>query len=121
MQIAELPKRLKLMVLILKRGKGEKAMEMLSREHNHFNMVLYGEGTANAAVMDLLGLTDKRRDVVFCVLRAERVEQAQAELIEAFHMNEPGNGIAFTLPINSVGGMRTLRILASHFTQEESK
>lgn len=119
MQSQPAPRRLKLMVLILNRGQGERAMEKLGKSQNHFNLLLYGEGTANAAVMDLLGLTDKRRDVVFSVLREEKVAEAQAMLRAAFHMDEPGNGIAFTIPITSVGGLRTLRIIASHFMQEE--
>lgn len=114
------PKRLRLLVLILERGAGEKAIQLLSKNRNHFNLSLHGEGTANTAVMDLLGLTDKRRDVVLSVLREEWLEEAMEDVRQSLHLDRPGNGIAFTIPINSVAGMRTLRIIASHFQQEDS-
>lgn len=121
MQIQEMPKRLKLMVLIVNRGIGDQAIRLLSENHNFFNLLLLGEGTANAALRDLLGLADKRRDVVFSVMRDEWLPEAMADLRRAFHMDQPGNGICFTIPINSVGGLRTLRIIASHFEQEQEE
>lgn len=115
MHIPDTPKRLKLLVLILKRGEGEHAIRMLSQEHNYFNLLSLGEGTATTAIMDYLGLTDKRRDVVFSVLREERLSETMEEVRTTFHLDKPGHGIAFTIPINSVGGLRTLRIIASQF------
>lgn len=121
MHIPDAPKRLKLMVLILKRGEGDHAIRMLSKNHNHFNLLSLGEGTANTAIMDYLGLTDKRRDVVFSVLREEWLHETMDEVRRTFHLDEPGNGIAFTIPINSVGGLRTLHIIASHFDSTQEK
>lgn len=121
MHMPDAPKRLKLMVLILKRGEGDHAIRVLSKDHNHFNLLSHGEGTANIAIMDYLGLTDKRRDVVFSVIREERLAEAMDDVRRTFHLDEPGNGIAFTIPINSVGGHRTLHLIASDFDFQENK
>lgn len=113
------PTSIKLLVTIVNRGVGDKVIQRFSDLHSHFNMILLGHGTARSDIMDLLGLTETGRDVILSVMREENVARALRLLRDEFHLEEPGCGIAFTIPINSVGGVRTLRLIASQFSEEE--
>lgn len=113
------PASIKLLVTIVNRGMGDKIIQRLASDHNHFNLILLGHGTAKPDIMDYLGLTETSRDVVLSVVREEQVHRALDLLRGEFHLEQPGHGIAFTIPINSVGGIRTLRLIASQFSEEE--
>ena len=114
-----------LLLTIVDRGKGDSVAKLLSREGVMIQHIALGTGTANTGIMALLGLKDTAKDVVCSFVRSDAAPGAMRRLSHALEIDLPGRGIAFTLPVGSVGGSQTMRYLmgadAPEDSQEESK
>lgn len=95
-------KKIKLMITIVDRGKGEKLTEMFRENCSMYNIISLGKGTAKSEILDYLGLGQTEKDIVLSVVPEERVHSIMNSLREKMHLKEPGNGVAFTIPIGSV-------------------
>lgn len=112
--MADVPiEKLKLMITVVDRGQGEGLSEKLRQAGCYLNFVLLGDGTADTALMDMLGLSEKRKDVVITLMRASRAREILGMVDRALELNTPGNGIAFTIPFSSVGGQKTYQLLVN--------
>lgn len=114
---------LSLLVTIVDRGKAESVTALLSREGANNHTVALGRGTAHKGVLSLLGLKDTDKDVVFSFLNSHVAAGALRRLSYAVDMDRPGKGIAFVVPVGSVGGAATLKLLGGDDAraQEEEK
>ncbi len=80
-------------------------------------MTIRGRGTVKSEVLTALGLGDSRRSVTACIIKVENEETVLTKLNRKMHFDQPGNGVAFTIDIDSVGGLKTLEYLCgSHAT-----
>ena len=98
------PNQLVLLVTIVNKGKGTFFADFLQTFGANLQMSFVGSGTARGDLIELLGLKDNRRSILFSVVRAERVDAILAALEERFHTVNSGTGIAFTVPLSSVIG-----------------
>ena len=105
---------LKLMVAIVDRGQGERITESCAAVGATNSMICLGHGTANSHILEILGLGETDKDIVMTVLRGDRAHNVMRQLDEELQLRLPGRGIAFTIPINSVGGPRTLELLSGN-------
>lgn len=112
-------RRIKLMVTIVARGWGDKIVEEFRANGIRFNIVQLGKGTADSELMHLLGLGTSEKDIVLSVVRDYRVAEAFDILNRKFDFANPGTGIAFTIPIASVGGLKTLHIISGLHERRE--
>ena len=71
-----------------------------------------GRGTANSEILDYLGLGESEKMILLATAGPAEVQQILQSFREQMHFDKPGSGIAFTVPITSVGGMTTLKILS---------
>ena len=102
---------IRLLVTIVDRGKGQGVADLLKRGGSLFHTILLGHGTAKKELLDYLGLGETEKDVVLSALSAEIGPLALRRLNQAMRLDVPGGGIAFTIPIASVGGAKTLSYL----------
>lgn len=109
------PQKIKMLITIVDRGKGEKIAEMLRENNVLYNMILLGNGTAKSELLDYLGLGQTEKDIVLSVINEDDVQTVMKKLNENMHMAEPGNGIAFTIPISSVDSSSALEFICSMF------
>ena len=109
---------LKLLLTIVDRDKGEAVSRLLTREGVMIQFIALGTGTANQGLLALMGLKDTAKDVVFSFMRAGVAAQAMQRLRYALEIDQPGRGIAFTVPIGSGGGSQTVRYLSGADAQE---
>lgn len=105
------PKHLKLLITIVDRGKGQIAVDLLLKRRVLFHRIVLGHGTARSEWLDLLGVGDPAKDIVFTVLPEVYTHEAMRALRRTLQFDNPGHGIAFSIPIGSVGGQRALAIL----------
>lgn len=105
-------KRVKLMFTVVDRNMGEKVVKMYQREGLYVNMMLMGWGTANSDLLDLLGLGNAEKYVILTPVKETDVERIFSCLTDEIKIKKAGHGIAFTVPIVSVGGPKTLKYLA---------
>lgn len=102
---------LRLLITIVDRGRGQQAADLLKRRGSLMHTILMGRGTARQELLDYLGLGETEKDVVISALACEGCSLALFRLNHEMRLDLPGGGIAFTIPIASVGGARTLNYL----------
>lgn len=102
---------LSMLVTIVDRGKGDAVAELLRHEGVLLHYIQLGHGTAHKGILSLLGLKDTDKDVVFSFVRSGVAARSMRRLSYALEMDLPGRGIAFTIPVGSVGGAQALHYL----------
>lgn len=110
----EAPQKLKVLVLIVGRNKAEFYMDLLQSTGANLQLAMLGRGTANREMLDLLGLSDSDKSVIFSVVREDRAKETLALIDEKFHTVRGGKGIAYTIPMTSVVGVAIYRFLSDN-------
>ena len=80
-----------------------------------------GAGTAVQEMLATLGLEKSEKAVLFAIITADTWPKIQKALRRQMRIDVPGTGIAFIIPLSSIGGKRALQFLTEHqtFTLEE--
>ncbi len=100
------------MLTITNRRMAETLPDYLEEQGASLTLCSLAQGTANDAVLDMWGLADTERALLFSVVPASRERALLRGLVRDRQLDLPGNGIAFTIPVQSVGGARTLQYLS---------
>ncbi len=103
---------LKVMMIIIDRNKTEKLLAKLEQLGVNFPHVFRAEGTAKSEILNVLGVGHSEKSIVFSTVTQDTVLKVKDVLTKDFDILKKGNGIAFTIPITSVGGPATLQILS---------
>lgn len=102
---------LKLLCIIVDREKVDKTETAVRKAGASFCHICYGKGTAKNDLLYVLGLGETEKGVIFAAVSEEKREKIFALLKKDFNFDNPGAGIAFTVPLASVGGPASLKIL----------
>ena len=78
-------------------------LEFYQANHVDANMVTLGRGTANSEMLDYLGLEESEKTVILSVVTGEVWKTLKKGLRQQFKIDIPGTGIAFTVPVSSIG------------------
>ncbi|MDE6758650.1 MAG: hypothetical protein K2J89_05170 [Clostridia bacterium] len=114
--------RLKLLITIVARKKAEYFIDLIQSFEVNMQMVVLAEGTANANILGLLGLSDSDKAVIFGVIQESKVPDAMSTLERKFQTIRDGKGVAFTVPLTSVIGTLIYGFLSNNkMTVKESK
>ncbi|MCD8384435.1 MAG: P-II family nitrogen regulator [Clostridiales bacterium] len=73
-----------------------------------------GKGTAVSEMLDYFGLESSEKTVFFSFVTGERWKLVRKGLQTRLNIDVPGTGVAFTVPMSSVGGKRTLLFLTAN-------
>ena len=86
-----------------------------------FQNVTLGRGTASSERLDMLGIEDAEKGVLLSVLTDGVWLQLKKKLVRDIRIDVPGTGIAFTIPLSSVGGRTAMRLFTrgTDFEKEE--
>ena len=77
-----------------------------------------GTGTAVQETLSTLGLEKTEKAVLFAIITADSWPRIQKALRRQMRIDVPGTGIAFIVPVSSIGGKRALLFLTEHQTLE---
>lgn len=75
------------------------------------NLVTLGQGTATSEIMDYFGLESAEKAVLFAVVTKDTWRELKKGLQNRLRIDVPGTGIAFIVPLASIGGKRELKFL----------
>lgn len=100
---------LKLLVVIVPRGKGDTVSDCLKSVGVYTTTVLYGRGTAPKHWSDLMGMGDSKNEVILAVVDASILPAAFNKLETDFHLTEAGNGVAFTVKLNGLSSKNFMK------------
>lgn len=104
-------KRIKLLIVIADRGRGEEVAEALREDGVTFNLISPAYVAAGSKLMDYLGLTSLERDIILSVVSERIAHELLNKVLYKFDLDEPENGIAFTIPISGISGPLALRYM----------
>lgn len=93
---------IKLITCIVNRGDGETVTELCAREGISCSVVLRGRGTADNAMLTMLGLGESEKDIVMLTVGQSRQGEIMEKLAVTLHLNERGKGIAFLIPFSGL-------------------
>lgn len=109
-------KRLKMLVTVVDRSKTIFYQDLLEQFEVNVQMILYGKGTANSEMLNLLGLDESDKAVILSYIKEERVKDAIDTLNEKFHKVKNGKGVAFTISLDSIIGVSMYQLLSNDRT-----
>ena len=80
-----------------------------------------GMGTASSSILDYMGLEDDEKGIRFHFVTAPVWKKVKKSLQNQLRIDVPGTGIAFVIPMSSIGGKRQLEFLiqGQEFVREE--
>ena len=112
-------RKLKWLVTVVDRTKTLFYVDLLEQFEVNVQMVLYGRGTANSQMLDLLGLAESDKSVIISFIREDKVQEALETLNEKFQKVKNGKGIAYTISMDSIIGVSMYQLLSNDRTIKE--
>ena len=106
-------KKLKLLITVVDRPKGEFYLDVISQFDVNCQLVLGGLGTAASELVELLGL-EPHKAVILSVVREDMVDTVMNCLEDKFATIRNGKGISFAVPLSSVIGVNLYQFLSDN-------
>lgn len=110
-----------MMVTVTNRSRVEKFLSFYKEKQLNVMMVTLGAGTASGDVLDYLGLEVSEKAVIFSVVTDGIWKTVKKGLENQLRIDIPGSGIAFTVPLSSIGGKRELMFLTENQGYEKGE
>ena len=114
-------KKLKVLITIVNRSKALFYTDLLEQYDVNMQMTLYGNGTANSEMLGLLGLVETEKAVIMSIVREDKIKDIKMVLTEKFDKVKDGQGIAYTIPMQSIIGVSIYQFLANNQIKKEDK
>ena len=99
------------MVTVMDRKRLRDFISLYRQRQVYVNMIALGHGTARGELLSLLGLTGSERAVSLALVTADKWNEVKRDLERKMRIDVPGTGIAFIVPMSSIGGKRELRFM----------
>lgn len=100
-----------LMTVIINRRQSKRFQDVLDRAGASLGVVALGRGTAASDVLDYFGLAASEKALLCSIVTLETWKTIKTELQKKLYIEVPGTGIAFIVPLSSVGGKKQLQFL----------
>ena len=110
-----------MMVTITNRKYMSKFAALYRENQIEVGTVSLGMGTASSSILDYMGLEDDEKSICFHFVTEATWKKVKKGLQNQLRIDVPGTGIAFTIPMSSIGGKRELGFLiqGQEFVREE--
>ena len=105
---------LNLMVTITERSKLTAFLSFYRERQVPVQLISLALGTASNETLNYLGLERSDKCVFASFVTDEKWEELRRGLRRELQIDVPGMGIAFTVPLSSIGGRRELQFLTEH-------
>lgn len=106
--------RLELLVAIVNRSKTEYFLDLIQSFDVNMQSVVLAHGTADAKMLELFGLNNSDKSVIFGVIQEDKIPEAFAALDDKFKTIKNGKGIAYTVPLTGVIGTLIFGFLSNN-------
>ncbi|MBQ3482823.1 MAG: hypothetical protein IJA78_01455 [Clostridia bacterium] len=108
------PQKLKLLITIVNREKAEFYTDLLQTFSVNLQFSISARGTATSELLQLMGLEENGKKVIFSLIREDRAPAALRLLGEKFATVRNGKGIAYTVPLSGMIGVALYRFLCDN-------
>ena len=110
-----------IMTTIIDRKNSKKYIDLYKKDKLEVMYITLGEGTARGDILDYLGLEASEKMVIFNFVQQHDWMLKKKDLQRKLQIDAPGEGIAFLVPLSSIGGKRTLQFLLDRQELPESE
>ena len=107
------PHKLVMLITVVQKGKGTFFADFIKSFDANLQIAVVGSGTADSNLVEFLGLKDKRRSIIFSIVREDRANEIMEALGERFHAVKNDTGISFAMPLSSVIGKLSYGFLSN--------
>jgi len=104
---------LSMMVTITTRKLTRKYVDFYNEMDLPVSVITVGNGTASSEILDYFGLDGSEKSVLFHVITDTKWKEVKRQLRLKMNIDIPGIGIAFLIPLSSIGGMKALNYLTA--------
>lgn len=112
-------RKLKILITIIDRSKTLFYVDLLEQFEVNVQYVLYGKGTANSQILDMLGIVESDKSVIISFIREDIIKEVLETLNDKFNTVKNGKGIAYTIPLDSIIGVSAYQLLSNDRTVKE--
>lgn len=102
------------MITITDRRSTDAFLQLYEQQGVTVNLRTVGSGTAVQETLSTLGLEKTEKAVLMAVVTEDSWKKIQRGLRRTLRIDVPGTGIAFVVPLSSIGGRRALQFLTEH-------
>ena len=102
------------LVTITDRRTTDAFLKLYEEQGLNVSLRTVGAGTAVQDVLATLGLERSEKAVLLSIVTADTWPRIQKALRHQMQIDVPGTGIAFIIPVSSIGGKRALLFLTEH-------
>ena len=100
-----------MLMTVTKRSVGRRLLACYEEIGLSSTLCTLAQGTATSETLDYFGLEVTEKMVTLTVVSDDTWKQVKRELEDRFQIDVPGTGIAFLMPLSSVGGKKVLQFL----------
>lgn len=95
--------RLCLLTIIANHLDEEKYIKFLTNQNTRFKNIIHARGTASNSILEYFGLDEIKKIVIISIVphNLSKLVLKNLKKDNKIKINEPGNGIAFTIPLSS--------------------
>ena len=115
--------QLYLMGIVSNRNMRDKYSDFFKERNVHIVLSTLGMGTASSSILSYLGLEASEKAVYLAFITKETWKTLRTDLYTKLQIDLPGHGIAFLVPLSSIGGKKALHYLTTgqdYMIEEES-
>ncbi|WP_461878683.1 P-II family nitrogen regulator [Fusicatenibacter sp.] len=110
-----------LMLTVADRRLGEKYLNFYLEHQIDIQFVTLGRGTVRDDMLDYFGLESHEKAILFSLISLEQWLEIQHGLWKQLHVDIPGTGIAFLIPLSSIGSRGLFTYLSQKLNVEPNK
>ena len=99
------------MVTITERSSAKRFLELFHTHNVTVTLSTLGAGTARSELLDYFGLEKTEKVVIFSFVTRSVWRTVKSAMQRELKIDVPGTGIAFIVPVSSIGGKKSLAFL----------
>ena len=107
------PIRLEMLITIVDRKKADFYADLLQTFGINLQIVVNATGTAEKKMMDILGIANNEKAVIFSMVREDRLDEIEAVLEEKYRTIKGGKGVSISIPLSSIMGATAFGFLSN--------
>ena len=107
------PIRLEMLITIVDRKKADFYADLLQTLGINLQVVANATGTAEKKMLDILGIADNEKAVIFSMVREDRLDEIESVLEEKFKSIKGGKGVSVSIPLSSIMGASAFGFLSN--------
>jgi len=106
-----------LIITVVPKGWGDSVIEASMKAGAKGGTIVFGRGLGIHEKKKILGIqVEPEKEIVFTLVNTEKVDAILNEIVKVSRLDEPGRGIAFTLPVERCLGI--IHTLEDNATKE---